>query len=192
MMISAIDPGYSSCGMVWIRSGDHRVFDAFSPKPSSGERQAAEDFAKEYEGDRQFTVASILMQTHVQRIVDLFDRREEMAPAKLKTDLVVVESFVDQPSQAKKMLRDRWKPPLAIGLLVAELARRGFTVEAGNLIFQNASVLGQFRVEMDLIKDRDPATLSDDYPGSNQLTNEHMRSAFVHGLYRALRVDEEI
>ncbi len=182
VIIGGIDPGYSTGGLVVLEAPNHVIYArSFAPKPSEVAETKA--LAKTLMGDKAFNDAALRSEAQVQRILAALD------DSPVKPDLLAVESFVDQPQYATTMRKGLWKTPFLMGHLAAGLAERGYSVAEGNLIYQDAGVvLKHFKLRISLLKRRDHATMHTHYPGSDILTNSHMRSAFAHAAWRALRL----
>lgn len=182
VIICGIDPGYNTGGLVVLES-PNRVIYARRMSPTKQEKAAAAELAKTLVGDKQFNGADLVAQAQADRILLALDE------SPVKPDLLAVESFVDQPQYAKTMRAKLWTTPYTMGYLSAGLRARGYSVAEGNLVYQNAGVvMKHFALRLKLLKDRDETTMQSVYPGSDILTNDHMRSAFAHAAWRALRI----
>jgi hypothetical protein len=187
MNLSACDPGISSGGLVSIDPSDgDRVHLSRSLGPSTAERRAAtataarilEMHLEKGWGDSEFLVADLLAQDWRQKFRSGLDEIELLRGP---IDWFAIESFVDFHSKAKQMLRDRWKTPLVIGYALAELRARGITPESGRLIFQNASVLGNYGDDLADLKSRvKPYPDGVVVPGDSLIGSDHEASALMH------------
>lgn len=187
--IAGIDPGLASGGVAVIRSPKEEVLAAASLVEARGAVKAAQgdyDLARRFDwGDKEFSVAAIRAGRWVSSLVDFLDNFErEFGPI----DIYAVESFVDQRSRAReekqRLVRNRWQTPLVMGLLQAALSDRQVSVEAGNLVYQNAGlVITQQRDEIARMKQ------GDFIPGNELIKNDHQRKALAHALALSLRLN---
>lgn len=197
MNIAGIDPGLATGGLVLVKSGrtdrEDRVIDAVSLVDKKKDIEADKKYikskvGKENWGDRAFTVAILRMN----RWVDLCIQEVERMREEHGIDMIGIESFVDQPSRAKKMMQLRWQTPLVIGSLAYRLEELGYTVENGKIYYQNAGVvLKQWEAELALLKRENSRGGKPEgviVAGDQIITNDHMRKALVHALALSIRM----
>lgn len=178
--IAGVDPGLASGGIVCVELQPERIVDAESLRTKPGKPDT------EYV-DRQFTDAIRRAEEWMNGAAAALDR--------MRPDLVVIESFVDLPSRARRngggksaFDKNRWMTPLVIGRLDAHL--RGLDVEVR---YQNPSVLKQFAIPVGQMQEanslsRRGRTVDVVFPGDHLLVNEHLLSAWSHAAYAAERV----
>jgi hypothetical protein len=182
IVIGGIDPGFTTGGLVVLEEPNLVIYGR-SLAPKRGDVAVARAIADKLHGDREFNRGDILARAQAQRFLTALDESPK------RPDFIAVESFVDQPQHAKTMRKGLWKTPLMMGYLAAGLVERGYSQEDGTLQFQNAGVvLKHFSLRLGLIQRGDHATVQSVYPGSGILTNNHMRSAFAHAAWCALRL----
>jgi hypothetical protein len=185
-----IDPGFGSGGFVGVDAtqSDQVVFSRSlvskaSQRKAHRERaqQLLERFGEPGWGDLEYTEADLQAEVWVDSVLDTL---AEFSRDFAEPDLIAVESFVDQPSKAKKILKGRWKTPHTIGVLASALRPLGFTAENGRLVYQNAgTVLTQFSAELATLDQRKkPYADGVIVPGDRLVGNEHERRALVHAL----------
>jgi hypothetical protein len=182
IVVGGIDPGYTTGGLVVLETPNNVIYGR-SLAPSAKDRAQAKQDVASLQGDREFNLGDLLARRQAARFLAALDESPR------KPDVIAVESFVDQPQHAKTMRKGLWKTPLTMGYLTAGLVERGYCQEDGTLQFQNAGVvLKHFAMRLKLMERGDEATLHTAYPGSSILTNNHMRSAFAHAAWCALRL----
>lgn len=176
--IIGVDPGLSSGGIVLMQVADDRVL-------------AADRFARIQRGttpesypgtDRAFADANRIATRRAIQLAEVITAwQEAFGPV----GCIAVESFVDQASRGRALVKERWTTPLVIGHLAARLGDLGFCEPEGTLVFQDAGmVLRHFQSELARMQ----AGEKDIAPGQELLTNEHMRSAWAHAAWLALRI----
>lgn len=201
-LIIGIDPGLATGGIVLIRVGstgaDDEVIEAFSMVEKKDllnqDKKRAIDLIESGVnrwGDREFTLAMLRTDRWVKKAIAEISRWEDKYG---QVEKIAIESFVDQPSRAKQIMKLRWQTPLLIGAFVERLKDLGYTED--QLIYQNAgTVLKQWQTELDLLKNDkrkkrarqvDPVIVKGDW----QISNDHLRKALVHGLALAIRIRE--
>jgi len=196
MRIAGIDPGLRSGGLVLVETDPERVLASVSMVEKAGEskqaRAEAEELAEPLGGwsDKQFAAAVLRAERWMERFAAAF---AELEKAHGRAEMIACESFVDQPSKAKKekagLLARRWQTPLLTGFLIPWLAARGYTVANGRLVFQNAGiVIPQFRSELAMLERGRAADKEAVVAGATLVGNDHERKALVHALALAIRV----
>lgn len=191
--LAGVDPGLRSGGLVFISpAGEGEIIDTHSLVEKPSERAGATQLVAELFqmrgnwGDREFSEAVIRAERWTSDFFVAFDAycAEHGCP-----EAVAVESFVDQPSKAKKLQAKRWQTPLLIGMLVPAFAERGYTVANGRLIFQNAgTVIKQHAAELIRLEERNNATFDIVVRNDHLLTNDHQRKAWAHADALSLRI----
>jgi hypothetical protein len=189
LYVLGIDPGFGSGGMVGVEAPAERVVFSRSLVTKASARRARRDLAQSLTarfgedgwGDVDYTEADLQSLAWVEVAVAAI---EEFSAAFAWPAYIAVESFVDQRSRARKLIKDRWKVPHAIGVLSAALAPLGYTTVSGRLVYQDAGVvLRQFDAELARLDARQKP-----YPdgvvveGDSLVGNEHERRALVHAL----------
>lgn len=196
MRIAGIDPGLRSGGLVLIESDPERVLASVSlvekPGDSKQARAEVESVAEALGGwaDKQFASACLRAESWMERFAEAFER---LAEQNGEIAMIACESFVDQPSKARKekagLLARRWQTPLLTGFLVPYLAARGYTVANGRLVFQNAGVvIPQMRSELAILENGRAPDKEAVVPGGSLVGNDHERKALAHALALAIRV----
>lgn len=175
--IIGVDPGLSSGGIVLLRVEDDCVIAA--DKFARIQRGTT---AESYPGaDKAFADANRIA---MRRAVQLAERVGEWH-AQVGVGMIALESFVDQASRGRALIKERWTTPLVIGHLAARLADIGYSEPEGTLVFQDAGmVLRHFQSELARMQAGEPGIT----PGQEHLANEHMRSAWAHAAWLALRI----
>lgn len=201
-LIIGIDPGLATGGIVLIKVGrtslDDEVIDSFSMVEkkdllNKDKERAVKliELGVNRWGDREFTLAMLRTDRWVKKAIAEISRWEKEYG---KIDKIAIESFVDQPSRAKQIMKLRWQTPLLIGAFVEKLKDLGYSEE--QLVYQNAgTVLKQWQTELDLLKnDKRKKRARQEKPvivtGDWQISNDHLRKALVHGLALAIRIRE--
>lgn len=198
MNICGIDPGLASGGIVLVQSPDDRVVLSRSLVEKRGSASKSKEDAREQAavlggwGDVAFTAAAQRSEAWLEAVRDTLD---EIKATGYEIDYFAIESFVDQPSRARKekagLLRNRWQTPLSMGRLAEELRRRGYSPEQGNIFYQNAgTVLTQWRTEIGQLEKRKKGQDAI-VPGDHLVSNDHERKALVHALALSLRLGEK-
>jgi hypothetical protein len=193
--VGGIDSGLGSGGLAIIdRAGAGRVAASYSfVEPKGGLRAARERARALLEpldgwGDVEFLTAHLRALAWMEAFGASLDRFEAEHG---KVGILAVESFIDQHQHARRMMRNRWQTPFLMGLLTADLTRRGFSPEEGTLVYQDAGViLKQLSEELEEMKERSskrPVLLD----GDETITNAHERSAYAHAYALRLRLDNE-
>jgi hypothetical protein len=201
-LIIGIDPGLATGGMVLIRVGSSSSADEVIEAISMVDKKELVDKDKKRAlelidsginrwGDREFTATMLRTERWVKKAIKEISKWEkEYGPI----EKIAIESFVDQPSRAKQLIKLRWQTPLLIGAFVERLKDLGYRED--QLIYQNAgTVLKQWQTELDLLKNdkRKKRARQDEMvivKGDWQITNDHLRKALVHGLALAIRMRE--
>lgn len=191
--LAGVDPGLRSGGLVFIDPDtDGAIVESHSMVETAAERAAATGLVAElFEGrgnwgDREFSEAVIRGERWRD---DFFAAFDAYCDAHGHPAAVAVESFVDQPSKAKKIQARRWQTPLLIGMLITGFAERGYTVANGRLIFQNAgTVIRQHSNELMRLEERNNATFDVVVKNDHLLTNDHQRKAWAHADALSLRI----
>lgn len=194
-LVCGIDPGLASGGLVVIDALDgDRVIAAYSLVEKKGDSKEARARAEEMAaslggwGDKAFTSAALRSTSWIAKA------EEALSEITKKHGIVAwcaVESFVDQPSRARKekegLLRNRWQTPLSMGALALVLSSFGLSLERGNLVYQNAGVvLPQWRDELALLESKKEVVA-----GDKIVKNDHQRKALLHALALSLRLRHE-
>lgn len=189
------DPGVRSGGAAYLRVGQpEEVIAAFSLVETEKQRKAAKDKVANLIqknggwGDSTYMVLSLRARRWNVSFCEFLDTISKEFG---KPHLIALESFVDQAQHAKKMMANRFQTPHLIGLLEGELSKRGYSVEEGNLIYQNAGVvIPQLSSEIAALEDRDRYKMKNFavIPGDEVIKNDHMRKALAHALAAAFRI----
>ena len=200
-LIAGFDEGLNTGALVVLdrHARDHagrvRVVEAVDlSEASAAPKQAraeARELAKTFIGvhDIEFCAAHLRAEAYTRRLTDALDG--VAAEYGVEVSIIALESFDDQAQHAKVMKKGRWKTPLAIGMAAGELVRRGYRLDNGRLVYQNAGVvLKQNEDEIKRLADRRTKTLDVVRPGDHLITNGHKRSAFAHALALSTRLDE--
>lgn len=199
-LVGGLDNGITSGALVVLdrhardHAGRERVVAAVSlVEPRGAKAQAereAKAIAERFVGlhDKNFTSVMLRSAAWVQRFSQALDTVEaEHGPV----EILAVEAFDDQAQHAKTMKKGRYKTPVVLGMLVEEFTRRGYRVDNGRLVYQNAGLaLKQWETEIKLLADRVAKDLDKVRPGDRLITNEHQRSAFGHVLALSHRLNE--
>jgi hypothetical protein len=196
-LVAAIDPGLTSGGIAAVRSqgGEQEVVFSRSLVPRKTVREQARREAAACAaalagwGDSAFLEAATLAQLWVRECLSALTALEEEVGA---PDAIAVESFVDLPSRARRLLRGRWQTPLVIGFLASALADRGYTAASGRLVYQNPGLLAQYSYELGLLDRRraDGGRAADRVlPGDSLVRGEHEARALAHALALAHRLE---
>ena len=143
--------------------------------------------------DLEYGAASLRVDRWMETFISGFEAIEDEHGA---PHYVAVESFVDQRSRAReeqqRLVKNRWMTPLLIGELAVYLADRGYTVANGRLIYQNAgTVIKQWATEIGMLENRRARGKSAEdllVVGDHQVSNDHLRKAFVHARALSVRV----
>jgi hypothetical protein len=187
-LLAGIDPGLASGAFVVLgreERGRDCVLAAVSLVEKASERKAAlaaaGAIARSRKGrvDEDFLAADIRAHDWLHRFriaLDPIERRHGPIEA------WAMESFVDQAQHAGRNIRNRWQAPFLMGLLVAELDRRGANVVNGRLAYQAANVvMRQAKGDLARLKARPRGTKRVVLlPGDEMITNDHQRAALAH------------
>lgn len=192
-MICGIDPGLATGGLVLVELGDvERVRASVSLVEKRGAvaeaKRQAKDLAAGLGGwsDIEFLAAALRTESWCGRLAETLDALEDEHGT---IDVYAVETFVDQPSRAKKVVRSRWMTPLVIGRLTALLAERGVTPANGGVVYQNAGVvIQQSQKELALLESRGRDKRDVLVEGDHLVSNDHERKALMHALALSLRI----
>jgi len=177
-LIIGVDPGLATGGIVLLRVVDDQVL-------------AADRFARIQRGktpeslpgaDRAFADANRIAARRAAQLCAVIGAwQEQFGPI----GCVALESFIDQASRGRALVKERWTTPLVIGHLAARLADQGYAEPDGTLVFQDAGmVLRHFQSELARMQAGEDGVTG----GQELLTNEHMRSAWAHAAWLALRL----
>lgn len=196
-LICGIDPGLASGGLVVINAADgNRVLTSLSLVEKSGAAKKARSEAEEIAssvggwGDMQFSAAALRSERWCAAVREaLSEITDEYGPIAF----FAVESFVDQPSRARKekagLLRNRWQTPLSIGGLAEVLREHGAEVSNGRVVYQNAGiVIPQWATQLAQLETRTRGEDAGVVPDDRLVGNDHERKALVHALALALRI----
>lgn len=196
LCIVGIDPGLGSGGLVAVDAADgDRVLLSRSLVPKKASlNEASEEarvlvasFGEPGWGDLEYLRADLRALRWVEFVLSVLDEVErDFAPPVA----IAIESFVDQPSRAKKLIRNRWQTPHVIGILTAALRLRGYAPENGRVVYQNAGVvLTQLSTEIATLDARKkPFTDGVVVQGDSLVGNEHETRALAHALALAHRL----
>lgn len=196
-LICGIDPGLASGGLVVINTADkNRVLASRSLVEKPGEAKKARSTAEAGAsgiggwGDMQFTAAALRSESWCLKVRQALD---EICEEYGSIEFFAVESFVDQPSRARKekagLLRNRWQTPLSIGGLAAVLREHRADVANGRVVYQNAGiVIPQWQTQIAQLEKRTKGKDAGVAPDDRLVGNDHERKALVHALALALRV----
>ncbi len=176
-VIAGIDPGLATGAAVLIpmKPAEERILAAarMSTRPPK-----APDL--EAPCDPQFTAAAA-------RARDWADQALKFV-CEHRPAVIAVESFVDFRSKGRGSRREqlRWTTPLVIGFLLAGLQDR---IPEAAVRLQNPSVLAQFAVEISQLEAaRAAGRPSEELPGSELLTSDHLVKAWCHASWCRDRV----
>jgi hypothetical protein len=176
--ICGVDPGLATGGIVLVSKDSDEILGVqrlYSTMKKKGDDEPL--------GDVRFTDSVNRAAVISKTVLDFIDVH--------KPNLVVVESFVDFGSQAKRtntqggafFAKDRWKTPLVIGYLSAGLAERSFP-----LIYTNPQILRQYADEISMLGGkRDEDVIA---PNDRLLTSDHLIKAWCHADYASRHWEE--
>lgn len=194
--ILGIDPGLRSGGAAYVElaGSSERVLAALSLVETEKQRKEAAGEAKRLKegnsgwGDEKYTAVSLRAHRWRSEFIAFLDRISDEFG---QPDLIAVESFIDQAQHARTLKANRYQTPHLTGLLEAALYERGFAVERGNLLYQDAGdVIPQHSSEIAALESRSRSKINEFavVPGDEVITNDHMRKALAHALAASLRV----
>lgn len=207
--IASFDPGLATGGFTVIEPTAPRFLAAVSlGEPSSTPAKTKAEAKKQLKanelleksgddkvwGDIEFLAAALRAQRWVGRAVAAVEQAiAEHGPI----GLIGIESFVDFPSLAGKVIAKRWQTPLVIGLLLPALKPFGLSVDEGTVVFQNAGIVlsskGQLASEhallLERLEGRHPADRDMCWRGDRLLSNPHLITAGLHAIALSIRTD---
>jgi len=185
LTVCAVDPGLATGAAVLFGTLPQRVLDAVNLKTPKAQAN------RDRPGDMQFTDAVLRARGQAAALRAFLIEHNP--------DMVCVESFVDLASRRRKGEggkedRLRWQTPLVIGMIDPMLRELGY--QDHQIRYQNPVALHHFRVERgvlwDAIRTRRKRTEHLVLPGDELITNEHLLSAFTHGLWTLDRMDAQL
>jgi hypothetical protein len=197
LLIGGVDPGLASGGLVVLRLPQEQVVAAMSlVEPRDAKRRAQKEalaIADRYFGgwsDVEYLAADARAAMWVQRFGRALD---DLEAEHGRVSCFAVESFVDQPSRARRerraLVRHRWQTPLLMGRLARELEDRGYAPHNGGVVYQNAGiVLKQMSSELAQLRARRRDDVDVIVDGDRLVTNNHTRTALMHALALSLRM----